>query len=157
MKRLIANFLLSFVLISVGFAVGKEMALRSIGATPAEPAPVEQAVGDKVLVYYMHQTFRCVTCNQIEAMAAEVVKTEFAKEVADGRVEWRLENFQRSEELAKRYNVASSCVVVVQLRDGEEAAHETLDGVWTLVDKPEEFRQYVASAIRGHLGEARAQ
>lgn len=153
-KKIPANVLLGFVLISIGFALGKETATRSARtatATAAAPAATQARAPDKVIVYYMHQTFRCVTCNQIEAAAADLVRTAFAKELADGIVEWRLENFQENEELARRYNVASSSVVVVQIRNGQETAHQTLDKVWTLVGKPDEFGAYVGGAIKGYM------
>lgn len=152
-KKTISSLLLGFVLISIGFAIGKETALkgaRKTGEAGQAAAATQPSGSDKVIVYYMHQTFRCVTCNQIEAMTAELVRTSFAKELADGRVEWRRENFQENEELARRYNVASSSVVVVQMRGGQEAAHQTLDKVWTLVGKPDEFAVYVGGAIKAY-------
>lgn len=152
-KKIISNLLLGFVLISIGVAIGKETAQSEPRPASAEASATTQPTkSEKVLVYYMHQTFRCVTCNQIEAMAHNVVKTDFASEVANGTIEWRAENFQKNEELAKRYNVVSSSVVVARVKDGKEIAHETLDGVWTLVDKPTDFREYVASAVRAQLG-----
>lgn len=158
-KKIISNLLLAFVLVSIGFAIGKEAGLRSVRrpAEAARPASATQPAGsDKVIVYYMHQTFRCVTCNQIEAMTADLVKTDFAKELSDGRLEWKRENFQENEDLARRYNVASSSVVVVQVRDGKEVAHQTLDKVWELVGKRDEFAAYVGGTIRAYTnGEVR--
>jgi len=151
-KKVISNLLLAFVLISIGFAIGKETALNGARKAKAgEAATTTQTSGsNKVIVYYMHQTFRCVTCNQIEAMTGELIRTGFAKELADGRLEWKRENFQENEDMARRYNVASSSVVVVRMRDGKEVAHQTLDKVWTLVGKPEEFAAYVGGAIRAY-------
>lgn len=157
-KKVISNLLLGFVLISIGVAIGKEMAQSEPRPAAAKaPAATEPTKSDKVIVYYMHQTFRCVTCNQIEAMAHNVVKIDFASELADGTVEWRPENFQKNEELAKRYNVVSSSVVVARVKDGKEIAHETLDGVWTLVEQPSDFEEYVASAIRAQLDKEAVQ
>ena len=149
-KKAISHLLLAFVLISIGFAVGKETALNGARkAKAAEAATTTQtSSSDKVIVYYMHQTFRCVTCNQIEAMTAELIRSDFARELADGRIEWKKANFQEDEDLAKRYNVASSTVVVVRLRDGKEIGHQSLDKVWTLSSNRDEFIKYVGGAIR---------
>ena len=57
-------------------------------------------------------------------------------------------NIDEDEALAKRYNVASSTVVLVHLRDGKEVGHEQLDGVWELSDKREELRSYIAGKIQ---------
>ncbi len=157
-KRIISNLLLAFVLISIGFAIGRETTLnRARKARAGELVTDTQPGGsDKVIVYYMHPTFRCVTCNQIEAMAGELVRTDFAKELADGRIEWRKVNFQGDEDLAKRYNVASSTVVVVRLRDGKETGHQNLDRVWTLSGNRDEFARYVSGAIREALSREKA-
>jgi len=157
-KKVISNLLLAFVLISIGFAIGKETALNGARkARAGEVAAATQPSGsDKVIVYYMHQTFRCVTCNQIESMTGELIRTDFAQELADGHIEWKKVNFQEDEELAKRYNVASSTVVVVRLQDGKEIGHQNLDKVWTLSSNRDEFIKYVSGAIREALTKEKA-
>jgi hypothetical protein len=157
-QKALSNLLLGFVLISIGFAIGKETALNGARKTRAgEVAAVIQPAGsDQVIVYYMHQTFRCVTCNQIEAMTGELIRTDFAKELQDGRIEWKKVNFQENEDLAKRYNVASSTVVVVRLRNGKEIGHQSLDEIWTLSNDREEFIKYVSGALRKALTKEKA-
>ncbi|MCY2952867.1 MAG: nitrophenyl compound nitroreductase subunit ArsF family protein [Planctomycetota bacterium] len=157
-KKALSNLLLGFVLVSIGFAIGKETALNGARKTRASEvaAATPPAGSDKVIVYYMHQTFRCVTCNQIEAMTGELIRTDFAKELQDGRIEWKKVNFQEDENLAKRYNVASSTVVVVRLRNGKEIGHQSLDEVWMLSSNREEFIKYVSGAIREALAKEKA-
>ena len=152
-KKVISNLLLTFVLISVGFAIGKETTLNSVRKANAggTAAATQSDRADKVIVYYMHQTFRCITCNQIEATTGELINTDFAREMKDGRLEWKKVNFQENEDLAKLYNVASSTVVVVRLRDGKEIGHQSLDKVWTLSGNRDEFVKYVGGAIREAL------
>jgi hypothetical protein len=84
-------------------------------------------------------------------MAKQVVETQFADALAAGRIEWREVNFQADEGLAKRFDVVSSCVVVARQVNGNEAEFQRLDDVWTLVDKPAEFKEYIAGAIRKYL------
>lgn len=110
-KRLISGALGLFVLTSVGFSVWREWNRREGGRT--DPGGAARS-GDHVIVYYMHAAFRCVTCNQIEAMARMLVDTEFAEDLRSGRLVWRDVDFQSREDLARRYDVASSCVVIVQ-------------------------------------------
>jgi hypothetical protein len=144
--------LLAFVLVSIGFALGKEVTARR--QAPADTTgPVSG--GDKVVVYYLHTTFRCVTCNEIERLTKALLETEFADPMAASKVEWREANFQQDETLAKRYEVVSSCVVVVQVRDGKEAAYQRLDDVWTRYQNPSDFNHYVGSAIKKYLEEAK--
>ena len=101
----------------------------------------------------MHTTFRCVTCNEIERLTKALVETEFADDLAAGRIEWREANFQQDESLAKRYEVVSSCVVVVNMQGGKERGFQRLDDVWTRYQDPADFNGYVGAAIRKYLTE----
>ncbi len=151
--------LLTFAVFTLGFGVGKEVGRRQASATiPPGPAPAPSTdarapapAEDKVIVYYLHATFRCVTCNTIERMAKEVVETQFAEGLAAGRIEWYEGDFQVEEDLAKRFDIVSSCVVVANRVNGKETEFQRLDEVWTLVDKPTEFREYIAGAIRKYV------
>ncbi len=155
-KKLISRLLLGFVLISIGFVLGKETTARRTqasvdGQAPAKQQPAEE--GEKVIVYYMHATIRCVTCNQIEEMAAEVVNTVFADAKKAGKVVWNEVDFQENAELATRFDVISSCVVVAKTVDGKVVDFKRLDELWTLADKTQEFNQRVADAILPYLAE----
>ncbi len=154
MKTWATRILLGFVLFTLGFGIGKEAGLRtraSSGTGSAGAGGGARAGDNKVIVYYLHATFRCVTCNTIERMAREIVEQDFADALAAGRIEWREADFQVEEDLARKYDVASSCVVVVCVRNGVETAFQRLDDVWTLADDPPGFRTYVTEAIRKYL------
>jgi hypothetical protein len=152
-KKIITNVLLSFVLISVGFALGKAMTMKNARNAKADESGTTTLVGgkDRVIVYYMHQTFRCATCNEIEKLTDELLRADFADELKNGQIEWKKVNFQENEELASHYNVVSSSVVVSRIQNGKEAGHQTLDKVWTLSSDPDEFVKYVGGAIRKEL------
>lgn len=63
------NILLAFVLITIGFSLGKETTLRKIKPVASTN---ETETDNKVIVYYLHATFRCITCNTIEKMTARL-------------------------------------------------------------------------------------
>ncbi|MHC4564053.1 MAG: nitrophenyl compound nitroreductase subunit ArsF family protein [Planctomycetota bacterium] len=159
-KVVISRVLIGFVLISIGFAIGRETARRG-GGSPEGGVPIAaaatQPVGrcetgdDKVVVYYMHTTFRCLTCNRIESYTDSLIKSDFAAQLGDGRLEWKAVNFQENEAMAKRYGVGASCVVVVKRRDGREVGFKRLDEVWAKAGDPGEFTRYVSDAIRESL------
>ena len=153
-QKWLAKVLLFFAIFTLGFGLGREVGFRRSSASATTLPSSTTADADKVLVYYLHTTFRCATCNGIEKLARQVVEQEFADESAAGRVEWREENFQEREDLAARYGVASSTVVVVDIENGEEKNFKRLDEVWTLHDQPAAFSKYVGEAIRGFLKEA---
>lgn len=143
-KIIARNILLAFVLVSIGFALGKEYALRS---KPTASSPATAASGDKTIVYYVHGSIRCATCNKIEKLAHETVQRDFAAELQSGRIEWRTANFQEDEDLAKRYAIASSGVIVVSVKDGKETGFKKLDQVWTLVNDPLAFSAYISGEV----------
>ena len=152
-QKFLTRLLLGFALISIGFAAGKHAAKSS--GNPQEPqGPSGAGVHDRgstVAVYYMHATFRCVTCNTIEKMTRELLDSEFAQELKAGMVRMEEVDFQENGVLARHYGVVASCVVVAQVRDGEEVAYQRLDEVWTLMKDPPAFNRYVGDAIRGYL------
>ena len=158
-ERIVRDALLAFVLVSIGFVLGKHSVRRSVD--PPEQAPnAPDARADtgefpvKLCVYYLHATFRCVTCNTIEKMTRDLLDQQFGDAVADGRIEWQEADFQENEALAKQFDVIASCVVVAKLRGESVLDYKRLDGVWTLLKEVPQFNTYVGDAIRAYLPEA---
>jgi hypothetical protein len=150
LKNIIRNLLLIFVFVSIGFALGKYSVSRR------ESSPAGNAAGggrnnEIVHVYYMHATFRCVTCNTIEKMTKDLLERKFAEELKTKKIVFSEVNFQENESLAKKFDVLSSCVVVAKEEDGKITGYERLDKVWTLMSKPDEFNTYVSKAIESFL------
>jgi hypothetical protein len=148
-----ARVLLGFVLVTLGFALGRRTA--PLPASEAETAAGNRAQttqADRVVVYAAHMTFRCPECTQIEWLARELVETEFAAELANGSLAFRTVDYMRDTVFAKQYNIASSTVVVVRIEDGEEKGFRRLDEVWTKTRDRDAFFEYVRSAIRETLG-----
>jgi hypothetical protein len=147
LKKILSNGLLAFVLISIGFAMGKN------SVKPQVVAPELPAVssGQQVAVYYLHSTFRCATCNTIESMTRELLEQSYRQQLADGEIVWIEADFQENEALARQFEVAASCVVVAYMRDGEVTDYQRLDEVWTFMKVPEAFNLYVGDAIDAYL------
>lgn len=142
-KTLIRNLLLAFVLVSIGFALGKESAQRRAGGT----APVAAAGEDKLVVYYLRSTFRCATCNMVEEQTAQLLRTEHANELADGRMEYHVVDFLENRELAARYNVGGNIVVIARIEDGQEVKTVRLDQVIDRVMNADAFADYLRNGI----------
>ncbi|HUT61473.1 MAG TPA: nitrophenyl compound nitroreductase subunit ArsF family protein [Phycisphaerae bacterium] len=156
-KKAISRLLLGFVLISIGFAIGKETALRKARDARLPPSASRSDAGETVVVHYMYPTIRCVTCNRIEKAAHDIVHGEFNDALEAGRLSWNIVDINQNEELAKRYNVATSTVVVVRYRDGKETGFERLDEVWPLAEKPAELRAYIRGAVQAALDGGKEQ
>jgi hypothetical protein len=105
------------------------------------------------VVYYLHATFRCATCNAIEAMTDELIRTEFADALASGRLEWRRVDYLQDEQLASHYKVGGNMVVVARFRDGKEVQAKRLDKVMDLANDRARFLDYVRPVIAESLKE----
>jgi len=154
--RIVKNALLAFVLISIGFVLGKHNAERdgAAAADPPSPAgrPAEHATSPvRVRITYVHSTYRCATCNTIEKMAREVIEEQFADALADGRIEWQEADFQKDEALAERFGIVASCVVVATVRGETVLDFKRLDDVWSLMEDPPKFSAYISGTVRGYL------
>ena len=152
--RVWANrLLLGFVLVTLGFALGRRTApLAAADADLAAGGNAQTTTLDTVVVYAAHMTFRCPECTQIEWLARELVENEFAEELADGRLDFRTVDYMRDFAFARKYNIASSTLVVVRVEDGDEQSFQRLDEVWTKTRDRNEFFEYVRAAIRDSLG-----
>jgi hypothetical protein len=155
LRLILKNLLLAFVLVSIGFVLGKHSVHQSDSplATPPDTAN-GQNDARAVTVYYMHATIRCVTCNTIEEMTRKLVDAQFGKERAEGIIIWQEVDFQKNASLAKQFGVVSSCVVVARMKGDIAIAFKRLDDVWTLMNDPPAFNAYVSTAIQSLLAEA---
>jgi hypothetical protein len=146
MKYSIATFVLGLAgLALVGCASQASLTSRNPGAV--KPS-------DRVVVYYMHRTFRCISCLSIEKETRQALDDAFASQLASGQVEFRSEDYWVNKDLADRYGVDTVSVVVVTVANGKEVSHENLERVWELKGNPSELRNYVTQAVRAALNKA---
>ena len=109
---------------------------------------------EKTVVYYFHGNMRCRTCNKIEAYTKEAINLGFAGELANGLLEIRLGNTDKSENehFIKDFQLTNRSVVLVQNRGNKLEKWENLDRIWLLVRKKEVFQSYINEEIRGFMG-----
>ncbi|WFB36211.1 nitrophenyl compound nitroreductase subunit ArsF family protein [Kiritimatiellota bacterium B12222] len=144
-KFLIAT-LLVFTFISIGFSLGKHNHTET-----TLPHELPHTQGQQVAVYYLHSSFRCITCNTIEEMTRNLLDHAYASPLAEQTLLWREVDFQTNEALAKQFDVIASCVVVAHLNNGQVTEYQRLDEVWTLMKDPQAFNQYISQAIDTYL------
>ena len=146
-EKIVKNILLAFVLISIGFVLGKHYAAQAT----VEENNIEKV--SLVRVYYLHGNRRCASCNRIQELTEELLQEKYLDDVVDDKIEFTQVNFQKNKTLAKRFDIRSSCVVVADIKDGEIIAYQRLDKVWELFQTPPEFNDYVSKAIQVYLKE----
>jgi hypothetical protein len=125
-KRIVQVVLLLFVAVSVVYlAVGEfrkpaTIAASQEGSTGIAPTDAKPA---KVVTYYFHGDFRCVSCRKLESVAHEAVMTGFAEEWKHGDVQWRTVNVEQSENnhFIADYRLFSRSLVLVRFQDGKHS------------------------------------
>ncbi|MEW6584717.1 MAG: nitrophenyl compound nitroreductase subunit ArsF family protein [Nitrospirota bacterium] len=124
-----------------------------VGRVQVEGRPSES----KVVAYYFHGKFRCVTCRTIEQYSRDAVHAYFGEELRIGLLEFNPVNVEEPENrhFVQDYELFSKSLVISLVIDGKEKKWKNLTDVWKLVRDKEEFFQYVKNEVEGFLREAR--
>lgn len=153
LRKVATWLLLVFVIFTCGFAVGKEVgvrtALEGVRATETTPQAATGLPAKRIVAWYFHSTKRCKTCNTIEAYAKESLDTRFKDALERGVLTWKTANMDDAwnAEAVERYGLMRSSLVLADMRGGEENDYVVLKRVWDLTDDKETFAAYVASAV----------
>lgn len=107
-----------------------------------------------VEVIYFHNDQRCPTCRAIEKHTAEVINTEFANQLSQGDLVFSSVNISDDEELADRYEVSWSSLILID-RDGstEEVDNLTTFAFANARNNPEEFKRLLTDKIQAMLND----
>lgn len=109
-----------------------------------------QTESDGVEVMYFHGKQRCATCMAIEKHAREVVETDFAVQVKNSKVRFRVVDISTDEgaKLAKSYKVSWSSLYVNGWKNGKEIRNDlTRFGFANARSKTEEFKKGLKAKI----------
>ena len=151
-KRIAGQLLLIFLCLSVGFAVGKEVAFRQI-VQPAPAAPT----GRVVKAYFFHG-YPCITCLSAKASTEKVIHDNFAKAVADGELVYESIDYTdlANAALAAKFHVGSNLVVLAVMDEGKVVHSIQLDQVMKLASSDvNQLEIYLRDAIAQALQEAK--
>ena len=80
-------------------------------------------------------------------MTKEFLDSNYQKELSSGAMSFHEVNFQENEELAKRFGVVASCVVVAALDGGKVLDFLRLDEAWTRMKERKIFDAYLNEAV----------
>lgn len=133
-------------------------AIRTQGGVPLSGSPGVEMPEDGLVVYYFHGDIRCPTCRAIESQTHEIVQNDFARQMEDDLIAWKVLNYDKPEgtDLAKQFDVHMANVVLVQMSGGEIRNWRRLDQVWALVGDKPAFAEFVRTEISQTLAESAA-
>jgi len=132
----------------------KEPATKQKQEAPS-PHTAVKSQNSKLITYYFHGTFRCTTCRTIEQYSHDAIQTYFAKELGNGRLEFRPVNVEEPENkhFIQDYQLVTRSLVLSLVSDGKETKWKNLPDVWKLVRDKDKFFQYVKDEVEKFLKE----
>lgn len=142
------------VLVGSGAWIGKPVthALSRTASVDSATAPAkEPTIADaRVIAYYFHTTYRCVSCRNIEKYTREAIESGFSDDLESGHLVWRVINVEEkgNEHFVKDYQLFTKSVVLVDERTGE---WKNLPKVWQLLGDPNKFIRYIQTETDGFL------
>lgn len=155
-KRIIQVALLIFVAVSVVYFVAQETRRSVVGVSAKsgpEASTTDNVRSAKVIAYYFHGKFRCVSCRKLEAVSREAVTTGFPEELKRGDLKWQAVNVEQpeNEHFASEYRLFSRSLVLVKFKNGRQVEYKTLMKAWELLSDDATLEKYVQSEVRSYL------
>lgn len=124
----------------------------TVGQQQSQSQSQLQDTGDRVEVLYFHGKKRCATCMAIEKNTKEVVEEQFADELGNGTVVFRIIDISdpENEEIAQKYEVTWSSLFVSRWKDGKETYENLTEYAFANArTSPETFK----SGLTGKINE----
>ena len=149
-RKLLAAVLLALAAASTLWLVVKHVRPRQSASTPTALERSSARQIDRLVVTYFHTNQRCENCRRIEAWSREAVESAFAAQLADGRIEWEVINFDEPQHrhFAAQYQLVAPVLVLVEMHQATPVRHVYAGEVWSLTaDKPA-FLRYVQGEVR---------
>lgn len=134
----------------VFFVLMAIIALTACGNNQTANAQTKTTQKEYVEVIYFHGKQRCVTCNAIEKLTKEVVEKDFAQQLKDGKIVFKIVDIstKEGEKIADKYEVTWSSLYINKWKDGKEAKNNMTDfGFSYAKGSPDVFKAGVKKKI----------
>ena len=141
----------TFILIITGLSLSLCFSPPAMAAEPLN-GMAKTPAAHRVVVYYLHNTFRCSSCNSIgdltraavlggevdNLMTGEVsqVKPAFQHFIDQGKLSFLLVNVDEPENhhFLQNFQTSSKFPVIAEIKDGKILRFKVLDRVWKLLE-----------------------
>ena len=124
------------------------------GVQTALVAQSQDPVTPKVKVIYFHGTNRCMTCLNMEKYTKELLEEEYSKELNSKQLVFEIVNFDddAQKEITEKYNVESSTLLLVKIKNGKEKVTDLTDIGFTYAkNEPEKFKGEIRKKLNEKL------
>ena len=99
---------------------------------------------------YFHGKQRCITCNAIERLTKEVIEQDFAQQLKDGKIIFKVIDIstKEGEKIANTYEVTWSSLYINKWQNGKESRNNMTDfGFSHAKGSPDVFKAGVKKKI----------
>ncbi len=103
----------------------------------------------KVIAYYFHGLFRCVTCTNMEKYSREAIEANFKDALTSGKLEFKAVNVEDrgNEHFVNDYKLYTKSLILSLVKDGKEVKSKNLDKIWELARNKQKFIEYVTAEV----------
>lgn len=155
-KAILRIALLAFVAGSLAVWGAREFVRNGTGGETPSPAAddaLPAVSGPQVVMTFFSLGKPCTSCRKIRALTEKVAKSDFAEELASGKLAHREvdTDLPENRHFLKDYELAFKTVVLSRRVDGKETSWKNMEDVWEYFDQPEVFREYLGDEIRRML------
>ena len=150
-RKIVTLALLLLVGASIVVFVARQTGIISADLVPFGSS--SDAPRHKIIAYYFHGTVRCETCLNIEHYTDEALKTYFADDLADGKLEWRVINREvpPNEHFVQDYQLYSQALIIIDSIPGQPAESKNLEAIWDHAHDKPAFMEYVRTEVDQYL------
>lgn len=109
---------------------------------------------DMIEVLYFHGKQRCISCKAIENLTKEVLEADFAKELKDGKIVFKVINIstKEGEKIADKYEVSWSSLYINKWEKGKERRNNMTEFSFSYAkSSPEKFKAGIKEKISNLL------
>jgi hypothetical protein len=133
-------------------AVFAFVALAVVASIVPQSASAADTPTDRTVVMYFHRTQRCPTCLKMGSYSEESVKSGFAQQIKNGKVEFHYIDFQdaKNSALTKGYKVGGPTLIVAKVSGNKVAEFKNLTEIWTKVRDKAAFIDYVQTSVENY-------
>ena len=107
----------------------------------------------RMVVYYFHTTFRCVSCRNIEQYTKEALEKFFVDDIAEGKIDFRIVNIEepQNKHFVQDYQLYTKSIVLSKVSDGKEVKFKNLDKVWNVLKNKKQFYEYIKNETNNFI------
>jgi len=153
------------LLVTLLFSIG--LINPAFAATSSAPSNTKAAPSHHIKLYYLHNTFRCFSCNSIgdltqaAVLGGEVenpqsgekntIAPAFQGLIDQGKLSFTAINVDDAENhhFLKDFHTRSKFPVVVEIKDGKIVRYKVLNKVWNLLHGPQDkFIRYIQKNVK---------